>query len=561
MDANRVHFDYKMTDVLCMFLILFGRPGLVSSQDTAIPTATVHILPECTTVPREGDSVTLDCEISSLQSIDVVLWGRLSNLSDSQQFIVNVNGLTGYAGSRLSIISQLQVVNSTTALYSHKITINPLRQSDQGYYQCFVLRSPDIIAQSTDVYLLVHRRDEFPVCTPDGPATVTIGSSLLCKTLSETRMPLVSEIGMSTEAEGWIISPTNAEGSPGQELTRRVTNLEHGKSFHCFSISTVSGVTIGCDIGPLTVTNNLSTETPVNTTMIFTSDTPQNAGLSGADIAGIVIGVILLLIIIAVHTLCCRCNPKRWMYAKSYPFELGTSFRASRQLGSTGSALPDPELGNSEPQTNNLNSDSQVPTNENDTGITAFGSGLTENLHQPTPIPEPLTSEQPDPQSADPNSKPPPIYSQVQNKTTGTDTKEPTKPKPPAVYAQVNKTTPVTDSKEPTKPNPPAVYAQVNKPTPVTETSEPITPQSAINTEMDESSSQDDAELLKENGKDSSKLKNIKRFGQNRNGQVSRPPKPDPVVIYAELDLTERGNDEVHPPSDDSQTIYAQIRR
>ena len=67
--------------------------ALVFSQDTTVPTATIKILPEKTMEARQGDSVTLDCKISPLQSIDEVLWSRRSNLSDTQRFIVDENGL------------------------------------------------------------------------------------------------------------------------------------------------------------------------------------------------------------------------------------------------------------------------------------------------------------------------------------------------------------------------------------------------------------------------------------------------------------------------------------
>ncbi|XP_033642498.1 uncharacterized protein LOC117302625 [Asterias rubens] len=604
-----------MTTALWIFLllILIRRPGLVSSQNTTGPTATVHILPEYTTEPREGDSVTLDCEISSLQRPDEVRWTRKTN--GSETIIVKGNATFTNAGKRISV-SPLKVVSTGLYVCSHKITISPLRRpDDQGFYTCEVNVSSNTIT-SSEMYLHVHSRNEFPVCLPGGPATVAIGSSLSCNTLSDTRMSSVSEMGMTTEANGWIISPTNAEGSPGQELTRTVANSDHGKTFHCFSISNASAMALACTIGPLTV---------------YT----KNTGLSGADIAGIVIGAILLLVIIAVHTLCCRCNPKRWLYAKSYTFNVGSSFASTLERDNAILTQPDAELRNVELENDNFGVLASAVDGIDD----AICGSDTEDAgqgcdHEPE-VTAFSTSEQPYPMSTDPKPTPPTMYATVHQATPVTDTKkqiepnltavyatvnkttqvidskEPIEPKPPAIYAHVNKTSPVTGTKEPAKPNfsavyanvnettpvtnskeptelkPPAIYApvnkptpeteskeltglkspgiyaQVNKPTPITDTSEPITHQpnpSVNNTEIDKNASQDDKELLKENGKDSSNLKNIKRFGQNRNGKVSRPPHQEPVLIYADLDLKEPVNDEVHPPSDDSQTVYAQIK-
>ncbi|XP_071805853.1 uncharacterized protein [Asterias amurensis] len=295
--------------------------ALVFSQDTTIPTATIKILPEYTAVPREGDSVTLDCEISSLQSTDVVLWSRRSRLSDTRRFIVDENGRNpALTDSRFSI-SPIQVVNITAALYSHKITIDPVQQSDQGHYQCFVLRGSNIITQSTVASLLVLPPDEFPVCTPDGPATVTIGSSLSCKTLSDTRMPSVSEMGMTTEADGWITSPTNAGGNQGQELTRTITNSEHGKTFHCFSIS-VSFITTTpiCTIGPLTVfsesTNLPSTHKPTSelpdTTPITVQPSASKCQNCSSRIAVLIVSIVINLIFLILLFLCCRYDPRCW---------------------------------------------------------------------------------------------------------------------------------------------------------------------------------------------------------------------------------------------------------
>ncbi|XP_071805648.1 uncharacterized protein [Asterias amurensis] len=558
-----------MTTVLWTFLwlILLVRPTLVFTQ------AIIKILPENTTVPREGDSVTLDCEISSIESPDDVRWSRRSSLQETGTVFVDENGLNPALVDNRFSISPFQA-----SLYSHKLTIYPVRQSDQEYYQCHVLRGSDIIIQSVDVYLLVYRRHEFPVCTPDGPATVTIGSSLSCSSLSNTRTPLVSDIEIPTEANvGWITSPTNGEGSPGQELTRIVTNSEHGKTFQCFSIisGAVLDISPACKIGPLTVDSEY-TQNPVQETtgaVNTTPDTPQNAGLSGADIAGIVIGVILLLIIIAVHTLCCRCNPKRWMYAKSYPFNVGSSFASTLERDNAILTQPDAKLRNAGPESDNLPFGVQASADDGIVDTRCWSDTEDDHLghdHEPPATDcSPSNPKQPYKttqviDSKEPiEPKPPAIYAQVNQTSPVTGTKEPAKPNFPAVYAKVNETTPVTNSKEPTGLKSPGIYAQVNKPTPITDTSEPIThqPNPSVNsTEMDKNASQDDEELLKENGKDSSNLKNIKRFGQNRNGQVSRPAQQEPVLIYADLDLKEPVNDEVHPPSDDSQTVYAQIK-
>ncbi|XP_071805282.1 uncharacterized protein [Asterias amurensis] len=275
--------------------------ALVFSQDLTIPTATIKILPEYTTVPREGDSVTLDCEISSLQPPDVAQWSRRSSLlSDTQQPIVDENGLNPALIDRRYSISPLQVVNSTAALYSHKITIYPVQQSDQGYYQCLAKRNSATIATSTEIHLLVHRLDVFPVCFPDGPATVTIGSSLLCKTLSDTRILAVSDTEMpDVITDGWVKSPTNAEGSPGQELNKTVTIAEHSKTFHCFSISSVSTLALACTIGPLTVVS-VSTNPP--SSQLATSNCPN----CNTYIAILINSIVIHLITIILLFHCCR---------------------------------------------------------------------------------------------------------------------------------------------------------------------------------------------------------------------------------------------------------------
>ncbi|XP_071805281.1 uncharacterized protein [Asterias amurensis] len=258
---------------LMWFRVLLWVCGLalVLSQDFTTgskPSATVEILLKHTKVPLEGGSVTLDCVILSDQRPDNVVWSRRGSTQKSKRSLDEHGCNTILTESRYS--GKLQVVDSTADCYSYKITIDPVKQLDKGFYWCYAEKGDEVIAISEEHNLDVYHPDD-PVCSPSGQAKVAVGSVLSCMVASDTRTAVVSEKDIPKVDTKWIGNV--------QEFNKMVTNLDHNKTFFCYSINfaTPKVPNKDCLIGPLTVfpdnTDAPTTETNKPEKTIPTVDT------------------------------------------------------------------------------------------------------------------------------------------------------------------------------------------------------------------------------------------------------------------------------------------------
>ena len=107
--------------------------------------------------------------------------------------------------------------------------------------------------------------------------------------------------------------PTNAEGSPVQELKRTVTYSEHGKTFYCFSISHSLHTTQVCTIGPLTVvsvsTHPPSIHKPTSELLQLATFNCQNCS---RYVTALIVSIVIHLITIIFLFHCCRYDSRHW---------------------------------------------------------------------------------------------------------------------------------------------------------------------------------------------------------------------------------------------------------
>ncbi|XP_038044285.1 uncharacterized protein LOC119718923 [Patiria miniata] len=536
---TRCHRAPAMVIFWIVVLILFNLSASVSSQG-----ATLNIIPERTDQPREGDSVTLVCQVTSSNPPDVIFWQRTNLTSGTVTIFVDETGLNSNADDRFSL-DPITVVTSIGPVFSQRVTIKAIRESDEASYRCAA-----VTHESASQTLRIHPADEFPVCSPYGQATVVNGSLISCRTVKDSNIPAVTIPGMPSGAPGWITSNSMIGQNEGTELTHTVNTSDNGTTFTCAAIGN-SPMALACKIGPLNVITN-----------------DVGGGLSSADIAGIVIGSILILIIIALHFLCCRCTPRRWKRTKSYLLDIGSSsFGTSNRRDNSAPEQPNSvELGNSQ-----LASDDVPPSYES-----ATGNEETEAVSDSPVVDErdpPATSDLHEVSSNQPEQgvnvyvnanvmspffagdKANPIYDNAKvspvRQNNGDDSGAGPKPKEIKRFAinrkgkmdkPIDPDAAISDSPDGNefKKDPSVIYAKVDK-------TAKRSPHS-VDTREDSGAG--------------TTSKKIKRFALNRKVKVERaasPPKPEPVIVYAELDLHEN-QDGVRSPKE-PRTEYAEIKR
>ncbi|XP_071805583.1 uncharacterized protein [Asterias amurensis] len=309
------------------FLALMFSSLVFSVRCQSNPSMTLEVSPNMT-VQQEGTTVSLLCQVYGFNaSTHFLSWVK----EGSGSFVVTSTDLSVYRNERY-------LVSFTKGLIStFNLTFTEVKTTDTGTYQCNLIHPTGEMSfvgvLDKKLVLSVYPRDAFPSCNPNGPGTVNTGSFISCSTSGN------ATASISADNDEWTLYYSYQHGGIAL-LLKNVTTSDNSQTYICVANLPPSDMNLSCTIGPLNVVDIESTTIPTITTRP-TGVAVVTPGLSAGQITGIVIGVLVLVIIIAIHTMCCRCDPRRWFHPKDYLIDCGSSRKTPQAHEDTSRSPPD----------------------------------------------------------------------------------------------------------------------------------------------------------------------------------------------------------------------------
>lgn len=344
------------------FLALMFSSLIFSARCQSDPSMTLEVSPNLT-VQQAGTTVSLLCHVDGFDASTHFL-----------SWIKEGPGIFGVTSKDVSVYRNERYLVSFTedVISTFNLTFSEVETTDTGTYECNLIRQIDETYARGELkkgfVLSVYPIDAFPSCSPNGLETLTVGSPMSCSTSGNATPSIDAENGE------WALYSFQSGGKA--LLLKNVTTSDNSQTYICVANLPASDMNLSCTIGPLTVVDIESTTQTTTTTTRPTGITVVKSGLSVGQIAGIIIGLVVFNMLVAIHVLCFRFDPRRWRLAKDFLIGCCNSRETSKAREDASRSPPDVSM-----------------SREGDDVSHVYCSTLTENPQPGLPSIQPVEQE------------------------------------------------------------------------------------------------------------------------------------------------------------------------